>query len=72
MFDESASWYLPPTLDLNSNPSSEDEVSDAEMPPHERETESLEESPVSFRISGPTEPLSRFDQSDEEPASTGD
>ena len=72
MFDESASWYLPPTLDLNSNPSSEDEVSDAEMPPYERETESLEESSVSFRISGPNETLSRFDQSDEEPASTGD
>ena len=33
--DESASWYLPPTLDLNSNPSSDDEVSEAEMPPDE-------------------------------------
>ena len=53
VFDESASWNLPPTLDLNSNPSSEDEVSEAEMPPDERETETLEESLVSFRLSGP-------------------
>ena len=30
VFDESASWYLPPTPDLNSNPSSDDEVSEAE------------------------------------------
>mgnify|MGYP007129910000 CR=1 FL=1 len=72
MFDESASWNLPPTLDLNSNPSSEDEVSEAEMPPDERETETLEESPVSFRLSGPNERPSRFNQSDEEPASSGD
>ena len=72
VFDESASWNLPPTLDLNSNPSSEDEVSEAEMPPDERETETLEESPVSFRLSGANERLSRFDQSDEELASSGD
>ena len=32
VFDESASWYLPPTTDLNSNTSSDDEVSKAEMP----------------------------------------
>ena len=31
-FDESASWYLPPTPDLNSNSRSDDEVSEAEMP----------------------------------------
>ena len=72
VFDESASWNLPPTLDLNSNPSSEDEVSEAEMPPDERETETLEESPVSFRLSGANERLSRFDQSNEESASSGD
>ena len=42
------------------------------MPPDERETETLEESPVSFRLSGPNERLSRFDQSDEEPTSSGD
>ena len=53
VFDESASWYLPPTPDLNSNPSSDDEVSEAEMPLDERETETLEESLVSFRLSGP-------------------
>ena len=37
VFDESVSWYLPPTPDLNSNPSSDDEVSEAEMPPDELE-----------------------------------
>ena len=49
VFDESASWYLPLTPDLNSNPSSEDEVND------EHETKTLEESPISFRLSGPNE-----------------
>ena len=29
VFDESASWYLSPTADLNSKPSSDDEVSEA-------------------------------------------
>ena len=53
VFDESA--YLPPTLDLNSNPSSEDEVSEDEMSPDERETETLEESLVSFWLSEPNE-----------------
>ena len=37
VFDESASWYLPPTPDLDSNLSSDDEVSEAEMPPDEPE-----------------------------------
>ena len=37
VFDESASWYLSPTPDLNSNPSSDDEVSEVEMPLNERE-----------------------------------
>ena len=32
VFDESASWYLSTTPDLNSNLSSEDEVSEAEIP----------------------------------------
>ena len=73
MFDESVTWYLPlpPTLE-DSNPSSEDEVREAEIPPNERETETLEESPVSFRLSGLNEQLSRFDQSNEEPKSNGD
>ena len=61
MFDESASWYLPPTPDLNSNPSSDDKVSEAEMPPDEREVETLDESPSSFLLSLPNERLSRFD-----------
>ena len=72
VFDESASWYLPPTPDLNSNPSSEDEVSKDEMPPDEREVETLEESLISFRLSGLNERLSWVDQSDEESASSGD
>ena len=36
VFDESVSWYLPQTSELNSNLSSDDEVSEAEMPPDER------------------------------------
>ena len=32
VFDESASWYLPRTLNLNSNTSFDDKVSEAEMP----------------------------------------
>ena len=39
VFDESASWYLPLTLRPDSNPSSDDEVSEAEMPPDEPEIE---------------------------------
>ena len=39
VFDESASWYLPPTPNPDSNPSSDDEVSEAEMPPDEPEIE---------------------------------
>ena len=65
VFDESASWYLPTTTDLNSNPNSEDEVSEAEMPPDECEVKTLEESPISFRLSGLNERLSRFDQLDD-------
>ena len=72
MFDESASWYLPPTADLNSNLSSKDEVSEAEMPLDEHETETLEESPVSFWLTGPNERQTRFNQSDEDPLSSGD
>ena len=72
VFDESASWYSPPTLDLNPNPSSDDEVSEAKMPPDERKIETLDESPISFWLSGPNERLDRFGQSDEEAASSGD
>ena len=70
VFDESASWYLPPTPDLNSNPSSDDEVSEAEMPLDEPEIET--ESPISLQLSGPSGRLSRYDQSNEEPAGNGD
>ena len=72
VFDESASWYLPPTPNPDSNPSSDDEVSEAEMPPDEPEIENPEESPISLPLSGPNGRLSRYDQSDEEPASSGD
>ena len=70
VFDESASWYLPSTPRPDSNPSSDEEVNEAEMPPDEPEIET--ESPISLRLSGPSGRLSRFDQSDEEPASRGD
>ena len=59
VFDNSASWYLPPTPDLNSNPGSDNEVSEAEMPPDERAIRTREESPISFRLSGPNGRLSR-------------
>ena len=72
VFDESASWYLPPTPDLDSNPSTDDEVSEAEMPPNEPEIGTHEESPISIRLSGTNARLSRFNQSDEESASTVD
>ena len=71
-FDESASWYLPPTPDLNSDPSSDDEVNEAEMPPDEPEIKTREESPISFRLSGRNGRLSWYDQFDEESGSSGD
>ena len=52
VFDESASWYLAPTPDFSSNPSSDDEVSEAKMPPDDPEIGTREESPISFRLSG--------------------
>ena len=59
VFDESASCYLPSTPIPNSNPGSEDEFSEAEMPPDEREIRALEESLISFWLSGSYERLSR-------------
>ena len=49
MFDESASWYLPlpPTPD-DSILISDEEVSEAEMPPNEDIIEALEEIPISL------------------------
>ena len=72
VFDESALWYLPPTTDFNTNPSSDDEVSGAEMPLDEPEIRTCEESPISFGLSGPTGRLRRFDQSEDEPTSSED
>ena len=71
VFDESVSLYLPPTPNLSSNPRSDDEVSDAEVPPDEPEIRTRKESPISFRLSGPNGRLSRFDQSNEELVSSG-
>ena len=42
------------------------------MPPDEREIGTLDESLISFRLSGPNGRLSQFDQSEEESASSGD
>ena len=70
VFDESVSWYLPPTPDLDTNPSLVNEVSEAEMPLDELEIGTRKESLISFRLSGPSGRLSRFDQSNEESASS--
>jgi hypothetical protein len=42
------------------------------MPPDEPEIETRPESPISVLLTGPSARPSRFDQSDEEPASSGD
>ena len=73
MFDEFASWYLPsPPTPEDSIPIIEEEVSDANMPQDEGDIGALEESPISFGLSGPDERLSWHDQSDVETASSGD
>ena len=62
VFDESASWYLPSSpIPKNSIPNSEGKVSEAEMPPDEEEIRTLEESSISFWLTGPTERLSQND-----------
>ena len=53
VFDESASWYLPSIPNPDSNPSSDDKVSEAEMPLDEPEIETREKSPISLRLSRP-------------------
>ena len=56
MFDESTSWYLlSPPIPHDSIPSSEEEVSEAEMPRDEGEIRALGESLISFRLSGSNE-----------------
>ena len=72
MFDESASWYLPSSPTPINIPNSDDEAGEAKMPLDGEEIGALEKSLISFRLSGPNERLSRNDQSDEEPASSGD
>ena len=73
VFDESASWYLPsPPHPDNSIPNSKDEVNEAEMSSNEEEIGTLEESPISFRLSGLNERLSQNYQSDNELATSGD
>ena len=54
------SWYQPPTnpTPIDSMPNSEDEASEADLL-NEGEIGSLEESPISFRLSVPNEELSR-------------
>ena len=42
VLDESAFWYLPRSPHINSNQSSDDEVSEAEMPPDEHEIGTLD------------------------------
>jgi hypothetical protein len=72
VFDESASWYLPSTPQPEANLSSDEEVSEAEMPRDELEIRTRPKSPISVPLSGPSEGLGRFDQPDDEPASSGD
>ena len=62
VFDESASWYFPSSTNLdNSIPISEDEANESEMPLDEGDVGTLEERPISFRLSGPNVRLSRND-----------
>ena len=51
----------PPPTPEESIPISEEEVSEAEMPWDEGDIGGLEESPISFKLSGPNERLSRRD-----------
>jgi hypothetical protein len=60
VFDQSASWYLPPAPQPNSNPSSDEEVSEAEMPRDEPKIGTRPESLISVPLSGPNEGLGRF------------
>ena len=56
MFDESEFWYSPLSLTPdNSIPITEDEASEAELILEEEEIDTLEESLISFRLSGPNE-----------------
>jgi hypothetical protein len=72
VFDESTSWYLPPTPKPDPAPSFDGELNDAEMPPDVPEIGTQPESPISVPLTGPSAGPGRFDQSDGEPASTED
>jgi hypothetical protein len=72
VFDESTSWYLPSVPQPDSNSSSDGEVSEAEMPPDEPKIGTQPESPISVPLTGPSAGLGRFDQSDDEQASSKD
>ena len=61
---------LTPTPE-DSVPIIDDEASDGDTPEKE-DIDTLEESLISFRLSGPNERLSRNDQSNEESDSSGD
>ena len=71
VFDESVWWWLSsPQTPEETIPTFEEEVNEAEMPRDEGDIGALEESPISFRLSGLNERLSRGDQSDKEATST--
>ena len=74
MFNESASSYALPTPHNSNHPIIEAEASEPEMIREEDDDDynTLEESPISFQLSGPNEELSRDDQQNEEPTSSED
>ena len=63
IFDELASWYSPlsSTTD-DSIPIAQDEATEVELTVEEEEIDTLEESSISFPLSGPNEELDRDDQ----------
>ena len=60
--DESASWYSLPILD-DSMLITETEISEVEMMVKEEEIDTPDESPVSFRLSGPNEETASSEES---------
>jgi hypothetical protein len=54
VFDESSSWYLSSVPEPDSNPSSDGEVSEAEVPPDVPEIGTQPESPISVPLIGPS------------------
>jgi hypothetical protein len=64
--------YFGTTPNLRHLRVSDGEVSDAEMPPDVPEIGTQPESPIPVPLTGPSAGLGRFDQFDEEPASSED